>query len=387
MSLALRGISTPLLFCDIDPRCRNVLNSRMRSGELPEVPVVEDVRDTAAILKAVGGRRVDLLVSTSSCVGFSSVGKRMGLENPETGLFLDTLRLIERLRAPLVFMENVGSILVCNESRDYAAILAKFSDMGYDLAWGVFTAEGIGAWHLRRRWYALAVRRDVPLSTLRLSGSYGWYDWSRFASEKMMIPTDRVGKDGRDRHEMLGNAVVPDCARVAFLYLWSRAELSSLHKIRAVESVVIRPDTNKAAVPDWREGAPFPVFGESRSGKVYSLPVPDFASARQFGNVEFVLDPDVVTASDRRSPEYRQQSHGRQLVTRAQIYTRYATPRFHNTNWCIKLTNRCCTDLPSQLRFARHIPDELRDGRVNPAFLEFLMGFPDGWTKPSKKEP
>ncbi|RYF04891.1 MAG: DNA cytosine methyltransferase, partial [Deltaproteobacteria bacterium] len=43
LALALRSISRPLLYCDIDPACRQVLEGRMRRGQLHRAPVGEDV--------------------------------------------------------------------------------------------------------------------------------------------------------------------------------------------------------------------------------------------------------------------------------------------------------------------------------------------------------
>lgn len=44
------------------------------------------------------------------------------------------------------------------------------------------------------------------------------------------------------------------------------------------------------------------------------------------------------------------------------------------------LTPRTLRDLPSQVRFERQTPEELRKGQLSPEFVEYMMGYPAGWT-------
>jgi hypothetical protein len=45
------------------------------------------------------------------------------------------------------------------------------------------------------------------------------------------------------------------------------------------------------------------------------------------------------------------------------------------------LTQRSSLDIGTQIRFARDTPNRYRQGRPNPEFYEFLMGYPTGWTR------
>jgi hypothetical protein len=60
---------------------------------------------------------------------------------------------------------------------------------------------------------------------------------------------------------------------------------------------------------------------------------------------------------------------------------RFTTPRHTNVTAGKHLTERALRDLPSQLRFERGTPDDVRAGQVNPEFVEFLMGYPINWTQ------
>ena len=57
-----------------------------------------------------------------------------------------------------------------------------------------------------------------------------------------------------------------------------------------------------------------------------------------------------------------------------------ATPRFNCPRPACSVTARTLKDLPTQLRFERDTPDDVRKGYVSPDFLEWLMGYPIGWT-------
>ena len=56
------------------------------------------------------------------------------------------------------------------------------------------------------------------------------------------------------------------------------------------------------------------------------------------------------------------------------------TPRHGNVSDANILTERALRDLPSQVRFERTTRDELRGDQIAPEFVEYLMGFPIGWT-------
>jgi hypothetical protein len=75
-AVALKGIATPVLYCESDPLVRRALVGIMDRGRLPKAPIVEDVRDIAGIQKVVGGRRIDVLTAGFPCVGFSKRGYR-----------------------------------------------------------------------------------------------------------------------------------------------------------------------------------------------------------------------------------------------------------------------------------------------------------------------
>lgn len=376
ISYALRGYVRALCYCDIDPMCRSTLSARMTSGDLPKAPILREVRDTRAIMSVVKGKRVDMIISSSSCVGFSIIGARNGLGNPETRLFFDVLDLLKRLKVPMLFMENVRAILTSNGGRDYKAILKRLARMGYRMSWCVMTAEHVGGWHRRSRWFALAYKPSfLKERTLRLAQNHPdirRFRWTHAAQpvQRLSIPSARcVGRDDvvsrrSHRMKMLGNAVVPDCVRLAFMYLYSGGRETDIRK-RILHHAEFELQTREGA----KRSSSFPVFGSSRvsSGRSYEHiigPLP-YKSI----DLKIRIDPSRGSGGNRRLARRN---------TRRMLMKRYMTPRSQNNGHCKAATYRCLGDLGTQTRFMRGVAHP--DGQLNPRFVEFLMGFPRDWS-------
>jgi hypothetical protein len=61
------------------------------------------------------------------------------------------------------------------------------------------------------------------------------------------------------------------------------------------------------------------------------------------------------------------------------VFRGWSTPR-HSSHTSNVITTRTCRDLPTQVRFERKTPDHLRRGVLNPEFVEWMMGYPKGYT-------
>ena len=74
------------------------------------------------------------------------------------------------------------------------------------------------------------------------------------------------------------------------------------------------------------------------------------------------------------------------LVTKRLRMTRFATPRHGGWGISKVLTQRSKDDLITQFAFASDQPGSgsqrlLAKGVANPSYVEYMMGFPTGWTK------
>jgi DNA (cytosine-5)-methyltransferase 1 len=344
MALAMRDVCRPLLYCDKDRTCREILMKNMAKKRLPRAPIVDDVCDFQQIRKIVrdAGGRVDIVVFTSSCKGFSILS-RIGLSHPETGLIVKALELVHMLRPPLVFMENVANIKNTNDGDDYVAVVQALNDMGYELASDIFSASDVGAPHHRRRWYGIAympgrlrrVANIIEAAESRPSSLPDWHsDKHKRSNEPHRVPSQ---PDSIPRAVRLGNAVVPRCALYAFHTLWHR----------------IHPNAKSLRIQE-RLREPLPL-------------------------IHIVLDPKLGAAP--RKP-HAKVSPLKRPVTRHVFPTPCASSMMGS---CRKLTERCTHLLPTAVRFWTEMRGDRFEGVLNPRFVEFLMGFPLDWTRVHKR--
>jgi DNA (cytosine-5)-methyltransferase 1 len=133
---------------ELDPAARGVL-----ADKFPDTHLFEDLTEvTADDLIAAGvvpGRTV--LAAGWPCQGNSSRGRRRGLDDPRSGLWLHVARLLAELRPRWFVGENVPGLLSVNDGHDFGAVLGDLANLGMDSAWRVLDARGFGVPHRRRR--------------------------------------------------------------------------------------------------------------------------------------------------------------------------------------------------------------------------------------------
>lgn len=151
---ALPG-SRCVLYVERELTAAAVLAARMEDGSLDRAPVWSDLRtlDTGRFRGCVAG-----VIGGIPCQPFSTAGKRRG-EHDDRDLWPDALRLVGEVGPEWCFFENVPGM--ANKSVDwyiYRAVLPRLEEMGYRTAAGIFSAEEVGAPHLRERLFILAHR-------------------------------------------------------------------------------------------------------------------------------------------------------------------------------------------------------------------------------------
>lgn len=141
----------PVCAVEIDPYCRQVLAERQADGSLPPFPVLEDVR-------AFDGKpwrgKVDVVCGGFPCQPWSSAGKQRGTDDPRH-LWPEMARIIEEVRPAYVFAENVSLAAFEEPWRDLRRL-------GYRVPPALcLSAADVGAPHLRKRWWLLAILPDA----------------------------------------------------------------------------------------------------------------------------------------------------------------------------------------------------------------------------------
>jgi len=150
------------------PACRTVayveieafaianLVAKMEAGRLDDAPVYTDVRSFP--YRSFHGL-VDIITGGFPCQPFSIAGKRAGVDD-ERHLWPAIARGISECRPAVVFLENVDGIATAKSPGYHSVLHHVISDlegMGFRATAGCFTAAEVGATHLRKRWFILAV--------------------------------------------------------------------------------------------------------------------------------------------------------------------------------------------------------------------------------------
>jgi site-specific DNA-cytosine methylase len=343
--LALHEAVQPKAYCEIDPVAQNILTKQMQAKRLPKAPLAPDI--TTFHLKPSHG--IKLICGGFPCQGVSSAGSRTGMQHTQTGLFSHILRLADEGKVDAIFLENVSHIL--HTPGVWKKVTQTLHTHGFDLAWTIFDAAQLGTPMHRTRWWGLAIRRGSnilkslqPVTLKRFSGN----------EPKDLARCIKVLHSAR--LECLGNAVCPLQCRLAWntlLRAW-KGSTDTQGKVNFIRN------------------------GNGPSSLQSNNPI--FAKWTRHWNL--VIDFSI--ASDlRKRAGYKKAKNGSRPASAHQYHkSHWATPRKSKLSAVMYPTERTLKDLPTQIRFERHTPMHQRhpDYKMNPEFIEWMMGFPRNWT-------
>lgn len=369
LTRALHDFARPVAYCEIDHTCQEILHARMADGSLPKAPILEDVRSIEA--KHLAGKKVDMIVAGWPCQDLSIMGLQRGLSGDRSGLIKEVIRLTDVFKPNLLFLENVPGILT-NGIQD---IVREFvTRRGYEMRWAVVPAAFVGAPHLRRRWFCLLVRhKNVSFS---FKTDYAWYNkWTlayhQGKTPRMYFAKSRKEKrDGIGRIATLGNSVVSDAVRAAFMILcngfrWDTVSQDLLKSQPHIRLEALQMDCakdTKDPEADWGY--------VSRQGHTCHMAPQLVLPTRKFS---IRMDPRVYSGEVIRKVTTP-------LYTEIKELHAWSTPR-HSSSMSNILTLRSSRDLPTQVRYEVNTPNHLRGGQLHPRFVEWMMGYPADWTK------
>jgi hypothetical protein len=352
ISLGLRGFFTTAAYCEIDTHCANVLRSRMKDGSLQDAPIISDIKDISH--SSVHG--VDAILAGFPCQGFSASGVRKGLADARSKLFYEILRAIDVFKPKLIFLENVPLVV-----RSFQEISSSLhGDRGYELRWVCLPASDVGAPHLRNRWFCLAV---LPSFRHAWSGlEYTPFDWSE--EPQRMIP--QMTSIDKSRMEMLGNSVVPDVVRKAFIMLVSAFKQHDICTSCIDFTPVNRTVGTGRICGSNTKWPSCGIISESELHmEIVQVQRPNICLILEGGYPE----PDV------KNPKVKHE-----LMQKFTMKPEYPTPRRSCVYPSRVLTKRSMGDLGTMLAFEINTPPEQRHWWVNPRFVEWLMGYPEDYT-------
>jgi DNA (cytosine-5)-methyltransferase 1 len=187
----------PLLFCDSDPACQEVLRSRH-----PTTPIRPDAKGLTRVPKA------EFVVGGWPCQDLSIAGKQSGIGGNRSALFFEMLRIAIAAKAHTLIGENVPNLLGMRRGEDFRRVLSTVTDAGYRyVGWRVLNARAFGIPQERRRLfivasrhleYAWAIHHSVPPTEWEepKRQAYGFY-WTAGARSlcfsKGYVPALKIG--------------------------------------------------------------------------------------------------------------------------------------------------------------------------------------------------
>lgn len=376
ITLALEGLAKPVAYCDWSDPARVALKTNMDAGKLPRAPVSPDVRELGVDwLKDNRAPTPDIIVGGFPCVGFSALGNLKGFEERQSGLFSEILRLADETQAPLLFLENVPNVLKMGMHDVSFELTIK---RGYELRWVVVRAETVGAPHARPRWYCLAVKPHYKHRWSQPT-SYDPFPWTTGRMPARGAPVSN--SVNRNSMALLGNSVVPDAVRYAFLYLLGACSAPPV-SLSTPAGFVLTPAKVAASSSNSLRGRKHIITEWPRCGVLHvGERTPRICAAlppmRPPPALSLTFDSALFKSS--KPPSAMLSSPLVKAPVRA---VKWSTPRHGCTGASNYLTERSLRDLPTQVRFEASTLARHRGGGVNPVFVEWLMGYPPGWTLP-----
>lgn len=147
--------AVPVCFCEREAFAASVLVARMADKAMGAAPVWDD-------LTTFDGEPwrgvVDCITAGFPCQPWSVAGAGRGTAD-DRWIWPDIVRIIGEVRPSTVFLENTPGLLQGGKGQPESGAELCISDLatlGFDAAWGVFSAEAVGASHLRKRVFIVA---------------------------------------------------------------------------------------------------------------------------------------------------------------------------------------------------------------------------------------
>ena len=131
----------------------------------------------------------DIILGGFPCQGFSLSGPRK-IDDSRNVLYKHYVRIVKE-KQPLIFVgENVKGLLTMGDGKIIEAIIAEFSDCGYDVFYQLLNAKDYGVPQDRERVIICGFRKDLKLKTFDFQPVYKVYRTIRDALEEMPEPSD-----------------------------------------------------------------------------------------------------------------------------------------------------------------------------------------------------
>lgn len=377
IGVALSPFIKPILYCEWDKYCQQVLVERMRDGSIDKAPIHADIK-TLHISPHLKPRMIG---GGFPCQDISTAGAQLGMAGDRSSLFFEIMRLVDESPSiEHVFLENVANIVKCGLQE----VLEELKKRGFDIVWTTRSAASMGAPHQRSRWFCLASKRDrakdqtiVNNNELVFNQSHPWAtDWPLRITIKNSETDPTWDPNWIARSHTLGNTVVPCVVRSAYL------ELKGIMEQLQLVTKAMAPYAVSGETLDY----PFPESG------ILTLDANSDANSNSISSTSSIFVP--LPTHRQTNPNTSQIDITIMHENRTIKMGNYPTLRrgiTHPSN----VTERSMHDLPTvlcnttiaheqikQALGSDTTPDRLQGLIVpNVNYLEWMMGYPKDWTR------
>jgi DNA (cytosine-5)-methyltransferase 1 len=395
--LARAGFEASCLV-EIDPDCARVYRARC-----PELPLIRDVKRVSS--SRVGA--VEVVAGGFPCQDLSYAGRGAGLVGDRSGLWFEMIRVIGEVAPRLVVVENVPGLL----TRGIVVVTHDLARAGYAGRWFSIAAAEVGAPHRRERVFLVAKRvakRGAELadaSPLGLFSEDGWVSpqvtlfeadllrklgrrgrWTldaiyeedprmAISDDEVLLPTPSA-LESTPTDEYVEEVKAAGVQADARLYLPGRRWHAQRTLSRIAPALLDQDDAGVALLPTpgaWLGRRPEnasadPERAASREhdgirGK-RSLELPE-ALAAEVDTGKLLPTPTTQDGANNGGPaQFERNSLPLNAVVKGSAWGVYGAAV---ARWAAV----CGREPPA--------PTDAQ-GKLNPAFVEWMMDLPDGWT-------
>ncbi|WP_420076974.1 DNA cytosine methyltransferase [Streptomyces sp. JL3001] len=294
--------------------------------------------------------RPDVVAAGFPCRNISNAGRKDGINGQWSRVWKNVAQAVGVLRPRLVFLENVAAIR--SRGRGLDVVAADLAALGYDARWTCLRAGDpeVGAPHPRDRWFAVAHPADAD--------------------------PDHLGRHWRPRHLPEPQGRDEPAHR--------RHEAAPAHRLSLLPTPAAR---------DWKSGASNLLGRNARPLNEFVVNLLPTPTARRYGRNRSASQG----ASSRPSIEYLV----RELLPTPKASDgphggpnqRDASGRYYLPGQAVRLNDLWVatdgTDYGPAIRRWEHTtgrpapcptePGTRSNRRLSPAFVEWMMGLPEGW--------
>jgi len=155
LGLEMAGLKT-IAYVDKDENCHSTIVKNR-----PKAIVLNNIFDK----NVCRYKNVDIIVGGPPCQSFSTIGKRKFLNCPDGLTMLGFVNIIKNIKPKMFLMENVQGIISADKGAILKQLIEQFSQMGYNIDWGVLNSSDFQVPQIRKRFIMIGNKgKKIELS-------------------------------------------------------------------------------------------------------------------------------------------------------------------------------------------------------------------------------